>query len=256
MITTRSKFYYGTTITESNYYINFNEGSGELTAQLRPIGFSLTDFAAEIARVLNNAGTQTYTVSVNRTTRQLTISAALAFDLLFSTGSNVGLSAYSVMGFTNSDYTATNTYTGENGAGKEYLPQLLLQNYIDFEDWKEFSGASINESANGTVESVSFGSVNFMQFNIMMASNKQWPKSHAVETNLTGVDDLRDFMDDIISKNNIEFIKDRDAPTTFDKVLLESTASNKNGVGYKLSEMYQKGFFDTYETKILKFRRV
>ena len=59
-ITTYSQFFYGHTITESNYYLDFNEGSGELTAELNSGSYSLEDFATEVARAMKKEDDTSY----------------------------------------------------------------------------------------------------------------------------------------------------------------------------------------------------
>jgi hypothetical protein len=92
-IETRSKFYYGHTVNEANLYINFDDGSGEVTAQLRAGSYSLTDYVTEVARAMNEVGGQEYTVTVDRSTRLITISASANFSILFLSGTNSSQSA-------------------------------------------------------------------------------------------------------------------------------------------------------------------
>ena len=71
MIKTKSKFYYGHTIDIDNNLLDFKEGAGaELTATLSVGEYSLTNFVTELIRALNDAGSLTYSGSLNRTTKR------------------------------------------------------------------------------------------------------------------------------------------------------------------------------------------
>jgi len=75
-----------------------------------------------------------------------------------------------------------------------------------------------------------------------------------IEQNLTGVADLRRFMDYLITKGKVEFMPDRSVATSFYKVILEKTTQNKSGTSYKLIEKEKQ--FGYYETGLLVFRVV
>ena len=111
-LATHSKFYYGFEIDETNQYLDFNEGSGELSAELEIGLYSFTDYCAELARALNAAGGSTYTVTGNRTTRKITIAATGTFSLLVSSGSHEGTSAFATAGFTGADRSGSASYEG------------------------------------------------------------------------------------------------------------------------------------------------
>ena len=101
-------------IDSTNKYIDFKEssGGGELVAILTEGGYSPSTLALEIKTQMESVGAETYTVSFGATTGLWTIAHAGSYlDLLFSTGSNVANSIYSTIGFDNSDYSATITYT-------------------------------------------------------------------------------------------------------------------------------------------------
>jgi hypothetical protein len=255
-LNTRSKFYYGHTITESNNKISFYEGVSELIAQVSQGSYSLEDFATEVSSALSLAGTQEYTCIVDRVTRKITISASSSFDLLISTGSSVGESAFPLIGFSGSDQTSSNSYEGNLASGSEYIPQFILQKYVDFDDNVSANKSNVFESASGIVQSVSFGQKKIMECNIMFATDINQGINGPVETNLTGVSDLRNFMLYLITKGNIEFIPNRDDPGTFTKCFLDKTSSSQDGTGFTLEEMYSKGLANYFETKTLTFRKV
>lgn len=257
-LSTFSVFYYGFTIDSTNNVMDFSEigGSSGLQATINTGSYTLTDFLSEVKTALDAAGTGTYTVSVSRTTRVLTITGPTGgFALLTNSGSSIGTSPWSLMGFSASaNYTGSTGYSGASGAGYEYLPQYFLQDYISSEDWEELVDVNVIESANGDIETFAFGTRNFIQANIMYANDYTQPDSLVIKTNATGVTALREFMQDITKKRPFEFMPDVSARSTYFEVLLESTPNAKDGTGYRLNELYTKGLPGYYETGNLVFR--
>ena len=250
-IFTESIFYMLNPVTQNNYKLNFDEGAGELTADFNVGSYTVTTILTEIERAMNAAGTQDYTAFIDRDTRKVTISAASNFDLLISSGSNVGLSVFSLIGFTGVDLTGSNSYEGD-AIGFTFAPPYLLQSYKDFANNKVGISPSVNESASGEVEIITFGSNRFMEMNIKFVSSTKSIGSRKVNPN--GLPEAYDFLDFCIEKFKLEFIKDKTDTSTFDTVLLESTRKDKNGVGYELKE--DKDFLDVFETGVLKFRKI
>ena len=250
---TKSKFYYGYTVDSNNNKIDFNEGGGELTGTLSFGDYSMTDFASELSVALNDAGGQTYTVSVDRDTRAITISASLNFDLLISSGTNSGTSVYTTAGFTGADQTSTNSYTG-SATGSEYKPQFLLDQYVPSENNKERLFSTRKESASGKVEVVSFGTVSNVTMNITFITDINQGTNGAIETDLSGVSNARLFLDHITEVKPVEFMPDRDTTSTFEKLILLSTPQSKDGTNYELKELFSKGLANYYETGKLLFR--
>jgi hypothetical protein len=254
-LTTFSVFYFGHTVTAENNKIDFKEAVPELTATLNVGTYSLTDFVSEIKRALDAAGANTYTVSVNRTTRFITISTTATFELLVSSGSHAGTSAFTLMGFTGADRTGAMTYTGDSASGSAYYPQFVLQDHISTDDWQSSIMATVNKSANGEIEVVRFGTERFLQANIKYITDKQMD-GNIIKNNQSGVDDAREFMQYITTKAEIEYMSDEDTPSTFQTVRLESTPDDRDGLTYKLKELYDKGLPGIFDTGPLKFRLV
>ena len=253
---TKSSFYFGHTINTTNFRIDFKEGAGaDLVATLNIGSYALEEFKTECARAMTAAGTQTYAISLDRSTRLLTVSAASSFTLLQGTGPSSGTTAFSLMGFSTGDVTGT-SLVGDSASGSEYLPQFLLQSYISVNDYQEAATASVNQSGSGLTEVVSFGTVSFMECNITFVTDIEQGTGNPIETNLTGVADLRSFMQDITLKSRIEFIEDRATPNSFTKLILESTPTSKTGTGYRLRELYGRGLPGYFESGLLKFRKV
>ena len=173
-IGTFSKFYFGTEIDLTNQSIDINEGSGEVSGTLDLGVYSLTGLAAELQQVLNAIGTNAYVVTFDRDTRVFTITSDGAFDLLISTGTNASSGSYSVFGFTGAaDLTGLLVYSGDSGAGSEYVTQFPPQNYVAPDFRKEKGDASINQSAAGIVEVISFGDVRFIEMDLMFITDIQ-----------------------------------------------------------------------------------
>jgi len=250
-----SKFYYGYTITSSNSILNFNEGAGELSATITIGSYTPTDFATAIQTALNAAGGLTYTATFNRSTRVITIAAGSSFSLLVTTGSQVALSPWAIMGFT-ADKTSASSHAGDAASGSEYVVQYEMQDYVPSARWTQSANATINKTASGRVEVVRFGSESFMQGNMKYITNIAQPSVGPITNNASGVANFIEFMDYAITKGPLEFIADKDAPNTFEKMILESTPENRDGVGYKIKELYDLNLPQYFESGTLTFRVV
>ena len=253
-ITTRSAFTYGHNITENNQYINFVEdGINELAATIEIGSYYLNQFPDAIASALNDIGDNIYEVTLDRTTRKITISADANFDLLVTTGSQVSISAFSLMGFT-TNRSGADTYETDLETGFVYYPQAPLFEYISFDDIEEAVSAKVNESSSGEIEVVSYGTRNFMECNIKYATNIIGQQF--IEDNASGVSDLRVFMQYITRKRPIEFIEDKTDFETYVPCLLESTPKSSDGVGFLLRELYAQKLANYYETGKIVFRKL
>lgn len=252
-----SKFYYGFIIDDTNYQLNFAEGAGpELTAELNNGEYTLTTFLTEIKRALDDEGALTYTVTVDRDTRLITITTTSNFSLLVSTGTNAGNSPFDLMGFTGSDRTGASTYTGDSPAGSEYKPQFYLQSYISSDNWQQAADASVNKMASGNVEVVKFGIEKFVQLQIRFATDIDQGCNGIIKNNSTGVEDLQDFMQYITQRIPIEFMPDETDTSEYQTLRFESSPDSTTGTGYRLKENYDRNLPGYFETSILKFRLV
>lgn len=256
-LTTFSTFYYGHTITDSNQYLDFDEGGDELTATIAIGTYSLEEFAVAVKTALDAAGALTYTVSVNRATRVMTISAGSNFSLLVTSGSHVGVDAYSLLGFTGADQTGASTYSGDSASGSAFTPQFILQDHVSTDDNQGAIDETVNISASGTVvEVIKFGTEKFMECKIRYQTNIAQPSVGPITNNASGISQLRNFMQYLITKAPIEFMPDKDSPSTFQTFILESTGESQNGTAYKLRERYDLGLPGYFDTSLLKFRLI
>ncbi len=252
---TISKFYYGFTITADNNKISFNEGAAELIATLSIGSYTLTDIVAEVKRAMDIAGALTYTVSVNRSTRIITIAAGSTFALLTTSGSTVTVSAFGVIGFSGADKTGASTYSGGTAVGTSYTPQFKLQDFISSDDWQEAVDAVINKSASGTnLEVVKFGDQSFTQFSIKWITDLAQRTGSPITNDPSARANVRAFLNHLISKAPFEFMPDAALPTTFQKLIFESSPDSQTGIGYKLKEKTDSRLSDYFDTPILKMR--
>lgn len=251
MLSTMSKWYYGHYIDTTNRNLPFNDGTDKV-AILNVGDYTLTEFVTETSRALNAASSLTFTVSVDRSTRLITIAAGSTFELQTTSGASANV--FSLLGFSGADKTGTNTYTGGAASGSEFKPQLKLQKFIDFGDEQVASYSNVAKSASGVVEVVSFGTDDFMTCEIAYQTNNNTTGS-AIENQANGLDNLRTFLQYAVNKRKMEFIPDRDTPTTFTKTILESTNASGSGTGYRLNEYLGSlpGFFSS---GTLKFRKM
>lgn len=244
---TFSVFYFGHTITRNNFALDFNEGGPELQASLNVGDYTLEEFCSEVKRAMDTVGGQVYTVSVNRTTRLVTISASGNFTLLAGTGSRIGSGVWTLLGYTATNKTGTNTYTTENPSGYEFKPQHLLMNHIASAHQVEKNDAVVNESASGIVQVIMFGTVRFVSLNIVHSTNLTIRTIQgAIENQSGGLTNLVAFMEYIITKAKFEYMPDRSNRTSFEKVLLEKTEKSRNGTAFTLEELKDgPGYFET-----------
>jgi hypothetical protein len=255
MIYTFSKWYYGHKVDATNNKLNFNEGGPELTATFNIGSYTLSNFVIEIKRALEDVGALTYTVTVNRSTRLITIASTSNFSLLVSTGTNSPTSVFGLVGFTGADRTAASTYTGNIASGFEYAPPFKLQNYVDPRRNSQAIESTILEAADGSVQTVSFGNKSFAKMKITYVTDIPMQIPGTMKpTGVGTVDELIDFMDYAITKSPMEFMEDEDIPSTFYSVILESTGEEKKGTAYELKELFDKNLPDFYETSLLTMR--
>jgi len=250
-IKTYSAFTYGHTITDGNLTIDFDEGVGELTAKLNVGSYSLQDFAIEVSKAINAVGSQEYSISLDRSTRVISISAPSTFKLLPVSGTNTATSALPLVGFS-TDTVLNLINIGDYPSGSLYTPQNILQRFVDFDDNVKTTNSTIRQTATGAVEVVSYGSVKFMECNITPITDITPQLS--IISNANAVSEFRKFMNYCIGKAPIEFIPDTLTPNTFKKCLLESTRESKDGVNFKIKELFSKKLFGYYESGNLIFR--
>jgi len=257
-IKTRSAFYYVDGIDADSIYLNFIEPTQlniELAATMLVGTYSMTQLASEIQRGMNDAGDNTYTVTFDRSTRVMSITGDASFNLLVTTGSNSGASVFPLIGFT-SDKTGLSTYDADEAMGDEYIPQYAFQDYKAFDNSVEGIRPSINESASGVIEVITYGQRSFMEGNIKWITNRERSKDSFISNNPTALEDVRAFLNFAITKQNMEFMEDISDRNTFDTVLLERTRKSTKGTGYELKELIGQGLDGYFETGTLRFRKV
>jgi hypothetical protein len=259
MIYTKSKFYYGHTVTADNRAISFSEDNvNELIAELKIGNYSLTSYAQEVRRAMNEvSGGNNYEVSLDRNTRILTISGDNPFTLLTQTASIILISAFRMMGFNDlQDLTGLNSYSGQFGSGDVYAPQFFLQDYQDFRFNQKTASANVNQSASGLVEIVSYGNVKLMSCNIKYINTYTQPDNSIFENNPNAIDETLTFLEYLITKGRIEFIADRDDANEYIECILDSTSKEQNGTAFELRELYSQGLNGYFETGLLRFRKI
>jgi hypothetical protein len=248
----KSSFIYGHTITDDNSFINFTEnGIDELSSTIEIGSFTISTFIDAVAVALNEIGDNTYTVSLDRTTRKITISADANFDLLVTTGTQSQISAFSLMGFT-SDKSGSNSYEADEASGSIYLPQTKLFGYVPFEHNQSSVQSKVNESSSGDIELVTYGERRFAKFNIKYISNITG--QNFIEDNPNAVQDVTTFMEYIRLKRPFEFLPDRDDVNTFYSVILESTP--QGATDYELTELYAESLAFYFETGTITLRQI
>ncbi len=254
-LNTLSIFYYGYSVNKDNRYINFEEnGGGELTAELEIGSFTLTEILVIIKTAMDAVGNNTYTVTVDRDTRIITITSDGTFSLLLSTGVHAGSSPFSLLGFTSgSDTLDSASHSGDDASGFSYTPQFILQDFISSDNWQESIDSSVNESATGDLEVVNYGVRLFTQFSLKFINSL--PQDNIViRNNPSGLADAQAFLQEITTKNPIEVMYDINSRDTYKKLVLDKTPSSSSGTAYKLNELTGQSLPGYYEINSLKFR--
>ncbi|MFT5519643.1 MAG: hypothetical protein ACI9IA_000226 [Enterobacterales bacterium] len=257
-IKTKASFTYGHTVTDENSSFNFIEGVGaEQTASIEVGSYTLDAYSDAVSVALNASGSLTYTTTLDRATRLITINSDGAFDLLITSGTLATASSYSLIGFSGADLTGLLTYTGDLPSGEIFIPQFYLQKFVDFADIVKTTQANINTTPSGLVEVVSYGTVNFMECNITLQTNIAQGKGSIIDTDAQGYENLRSFLTYCITKAPIEFIPDKDNPDlNYTDCLLEKSQGSSKGVDFKIKELYSKGYAEYYESSLLTFRKL
>jgi len=253
---THSKIYYDFEVNETNFAIDFSEGGPELQASLNFGSYSMTDYMVEVSRAMTAIGSQTYSTVVNRVTRKINISATATFSLLVSSGTRIGVTAYTQMGFSGADRISTNTYTANLVTGKSYSTQFILQSYVKSIHSFGANEASINTSASGRVEVIRFGEKNFIECEFKFITDLPVPGDCSIRYNATGVSDFITLIEFMITKAPFEFMADEDNEAVYETMLLESTATDPKGVGFMLTELHSMHLPGFYNSGKLKFRKV
>lgn len=247
-----SAFNYGHSIDNNNRFINFSEGGPELTCLVSIGSYTLQTFANAIATALNSVGAQEYDVTVDRDTRQLTITAPGNFELLISSGTNKTISAYVLMGFSGADLVASDSYTGNEASGSQYITQTPLLDYTPFELNQVKTEAVVRKTSSGINEVIVYATDQIMKC-AMPAITDITPQRH-IRTTATGVQEAREFLEYVIGKNKIEFMPSIDDMYTYTPCLLQKTSTNSKGVGFWLKP--RKKLAGYYEIKGLEFIQI
>lgn len=102
------------TIFNGLHQIQFNEGASDLTASLTEGSYNGVTLAAALESALDDAGTNTYTVTYSETSHKFTIEADASFDILWSTGNSATTELGNILGFdTSADDEDAVTYTSD-----------------------------------------------------------------------------------------------------------------------------------------------
>lgn len=253
MIKSYSIFYYGVEITEATRFINFKESGDELTAELSVASYTPTSICHEVQSKLNAAGDLNYICTFDRSTRKITISASGEFSLLWGSGSSFPSVAAGPLGFGNSDLSGQTSYEGTGGVGSAWEPQFKLQDYVPPESYTQAVDESVHRAANGRVVVVKFGNESFIEFRVPYITNNVMPPG-PIKNNQSGYEDAISFLNFAITKSPFEFMPDIDNRSEFFTVLLESTPESREGVGFKLRELFSQGLPGYYDTGVLKLR--
>lgn len=246
---TNSKFYYGPNICASNNKLYIDEGLGVQVISIQPGARAISRLALDIQEKLNSSLFNFYSVSLNRKTRQISITSSQVFELIMGMGD----SALTTLGFEESQLlSGSHTYTGNVGAGCEYRTQFPLQDFQDFTQNGELNSPSVSETICGEVEQISFGTNHFMEFSFRYVTNKHQACDSFIRNNKCGVEQLESMLEWMLCMGSFEFIRDESDVNRFEVIRLEAGRN----ISYELRELYARGLPEYFETRTIRFRHL
>ena len=256
-LSTFSAFYFGQTVTIDNRYVDFAESATPRTAVIDVGSYSLTRYLEKVSQAMNEAGVNTYALTVDRETRIVTLTSDAAFDLLGTSGPNASRSALTLLGLPIADQLAATSVVGTSECGSEYITQFPLQSYLPTINNKRAGNATVTKSASGNKVSVqTFGEERFMKADFKFMTNLNVAEMPRMRVNLTGEEDARTFFEYCITKSPIEFMENYNDRETFETLMLEAFPNYPDGTGYELKELYDIGLPHFYDTGVVSFRAI
>ncbi|MEN0059510.1 MAG: hypothetical protein AAGB31_11795 [Bdellovibrio sp.] len=249
-----SKIYYGPELTELKRSFTIKEDGIEKVAFLDPGCYLPSQFPLILQQAINAVSSQQYSVSLNRSTRLLTISAEGSFEVplvsMFEDASNIA----SLVGFTqDADLTGSNSYTSLNPCCEEYAFQFPLQSYLSSRENASQIQAVKKKTITGIVEATSFGIERQVSFEAMYITDIVQDPRSIIRTKVEAVAGFLSLLDYCIRQEAIEFMEDENRPDVFEILTLASTEENQNGLGYRLIEEYDEGLPNYYRSGTLTF---
>ena len=163
---------------------------------------------------------------------------------------------YETIGFTGSvDLTGGTSYTSDSAIGSDYVTQFPPQSYVAPGFRKEKGDASVNQTASGVIEVISFGDVQYIEADLLFITDIPMD-GKVIRSNATGVQDAIDFLTFATKRGPIEFMPDKDDTSTFYQCILDRTPEDGKGTKFKLKEETGKSLPGIYRTGRLDFRIV
>lgn len=252
----RALFIYGFDIDNNNKYINFKTSSmgAQLTGTMTVGNYTCTEFLAEIKRVMELAdGVNKYTIAIDRsinsgTSNTVAITTNGSYlTLLFGTGSNSANSPRLILGFDQADYIGGLSYAGTINAGTILYPDFPTYDYLGPDDYITNDGTK-NVSASGIKETLVFAQMQFLQ--------GSWKYITDFNSN-TQLTQWRKFLKYGSRQLKFEFTPSTaEDSSLFYQVTIETTASDGNGMGYKLNQMLGQNLYRFYDTGLIKMRKI
>lgn len=245
----KSLFLYGFTVTPTNQYIPFlNVNAGTEIDAIVPTGqYTLATLCTAISAAMNAADTaNTYTCTAARTfgsnlQNRITISTSGAFlTLLWGTSSFSAASIRDLISFGHSNLTGSTSYTNSLSSGTAVATSWYGFNYQPPSVNLKTIG-SVNISANGTKETVSWSVQQFIEVEY---------KYEAQAYVLATWQPLAAWM---AQGMPFDFTPQINQPPTFYSCTLEKSPGDSKGLGFMMKEMAPDFPFE-YTTGQLQFR--
>lgn len=253
-LNTFSIFYYGQTVGANNQKLPIDEGSGEIVVNVDIGDYTLETLRIAVQNALNNQLTNSYIVSVDRSTRIFTITCDQNFEILGDSGAGIGLDILALLGFDYVDSGQALAHSGINGSGEVWEPQMKLQNWKAPERNRELIDPTVNEAASGTIEVVRFGFRRFAEFEMKYINNYGEAVTNIIKADVNALDNATNFFEFATTKAPFELMRDISDRDIFDKYILESTQQDGKGTKYELTEQTDEKAVGYYKTGKVRMR--
>lgn len=244
-----SRFLYGYEVTVNNASLDFRAVAlGPVLQATLTLGYySLTSLMEEVKRQMQAVDpARVYTVSADRsvaggTQVRITIQTNGAYlDLLFASGPRTFTNCAALLGYLVVDRTGSTSYQSQGTSGIVVITSLYGYNFLGTDHLRRNFG-SVNVSASGQKETITFGLQKFWQVQFKFIPALEWT------TNWVSL------MTWMIRQRRIEFCPEITSPNTIFEGTLETTGEDGKGLAYRGTEMLPE-YPNYYDAGLMRFR--
>ena len=255
---TLSSFKYGYTFGPDNKFLQVEDENGIINFTFPEGDLCPSDLSLKVCQLFEatSAAARDYNLlfDPSNCTVKLQRDSGLPFTILSNTGTLASQGVYEDWGLdTSADLTGQSCYQGMKQIGKNFIPQVYLQDYISCENNRSLRNSTKSVSSTGECcEILHCGYDEIFSFEIKAQTNIE--QTCRFIRNAKGLDELKDFMDWAICGKCIDFAPDCSKPEIRYKIKLERTPNSRDGTGYRLTEMLRTLGCGYFRTGRLEFR--